>query len=114
MRETPPNAPACRRILSTTSSGLPISSAPFPASLCVETRTRHRRPPALLPDIRHCLGVSRKEGVSRLLRGVCDLPEHVDANGELLRGVPVLRPGLAMEIDQGPESPGFTADNGHH
>ena len=93
----PPSASQCRRILSTTSLGLPISSAPSTTALRVEARTRHGRPPALVADIRHRLRVAGEEGVGSLLRGVADIAEHVEADLELIRGMPVLPAGFSVE-----------------
>ena len=83
-------------------------------SLRVEARTRHGRPPALLADIRHRLRVTGEEGVGRLLRGVADIAEHVEADSELIRGMPVLPAGFSVEIDQRPKSARLAANDRHH
>src|SRR4029077_772786 len=82
-------------------------------SLRFKTRTRQRRPPGLLAAIRHRLRVTREEGVGCLLGGVADIAEHVEADLELIRGMPVLPAGFPVEIDQGPKSLRLAAHDPH-
>ena len=83
-------------------------------SLRVEACTRHGRPAALLADICHRFRVPGEEGVGSLLRGLADIALHMDADLELIRGMPVLPAGFSVEIDQRPKSARLAADDRHH
>ena len=89
IRETPPSASLCRRILSDHFARAANQQRAVRTPLRVEARTRHGRPSALLSDIRHRFRVTGEERVSRLLRGVADIAKHMDADLELIRGIRV-------------------------
>lgn len=84
------------------------------ASLSVETRTRDGRPSALLPDIGDGAGVAGKEVIGGVLRRRGHVTQGVYADLQSIECVPRSPASLPVEIDQWPEAPSFTADDGDH
>ena len=83
-------------------------------SLGVERATGHRGPAALLPDVGDGTGIAGIELVGRLLGCLGDIAERVNADFQSIRREARLLTGFAVEIDERPEPPRFTADDRHH
>jgi hypothetical protein len=57
------------------------------------------------------VSVSRIEIVGSLLRGISQKADCVKSDQQFLGGVASAAPSLAVKIDQGPKSFGFTTDD---
>src|SRR6185503_164623 len=68
----------------------------------------------LLADVRDSTRVAREELVGGFLRGLCDVPERMDADLQPIGRMSVSLTGFSIQIDQGPEAPRFAADDRDH
>ena len=85
----------------------------FVVRLSVETRAGYRRPAAFAADSGKRFGVARVIIVHRFLPVFSHITQRVQAHFQLFRRVPGASSGFPVQIDQGPETMRFAADNGH-
>jgi hypothetical protein len=83
-------------------------------SLGIEPRAGHGRPATLLADVGDSTGLAREELVGGFLRGLCDVPERMDAHLQAIGRMSVSLTGFSIQIDQRAEAPRFAADDRDH
>src|SRR6267378_4820018 len=94
--------------------GLPDKQRAVRSALGIEALAGNGTPAPFLGDAADGLGVAGEVVVASLLARRRHVTERMDAYLELCGRVPESLAGFPIQIDQGPEAPRLTSDDGDH